>query len=214
MRVSNVVILASNNRHKLEEMRSLLKKYPQLGVTLEPAKKFLSNTSKIGLVEVYNTYIENASAKARVVNQGAHYPVIADDSGLEIEHLGGKPGVRSARFATPEKGISQDCANIDKVLKELSGVPMPNRNASFKCALSLQIEGVILTGLGEVKGKILEAPQGDDGFGYDPIFMPEGHNRSFAEMSDDEKNEISHRANALKDLIAKIEEFGVVFARP
>src|SRR4051812_34700616 len=111
MRLSNKIVLASLNRNKFEEMQALLDGYPQ--VELAQASDFIRNADKLAFVERHDTYFENAIAKARLANAGCHYPCLADDSGLEVEALNGKPGVRSHRYATPKAGMTQDQANVE-----------------------------------------------------------------------------------------------------
>jgi XTP/dITP diphosphohydrolase len=120
---------------------------------------------------------------------------IADDSGLEVEALGGAPGVRSARYSGPH---ADDRSNNEKLLRELEGVPEGQRHARFVCCIAIADGDNIQTFEGYVRGRIGHAPRGRGGFGYDPLFYPEGHDRTFAEMTDKEKNAISHRAMALR----------------
>lgn len=210
MRLSHTMLLASLNRHKFEEFSALLAHYP--GIELEPAQRYLRNPEGLKFSERHETYLENAIAKARLVNQGSHYPALGDDSGLEVDALGGRPGVRSHRYATPTPGVSQDQANIELLLSELKG--KAQRSAQFVCTLALNIEGVLLTGTGSLEGTILEQPRGNQGFGYDPIFLPRNSDRSLAELSASEKNQISHRARALQDLMRKVKEHGIVLVKP
>jgi XTP/dITP diphosphohydrolase len=210
MRLSNQIVLATLNRDKFEEFRTLFSAYPD--VDLFMAEHFLRNPSKLGLVENHNTYVENAVAKARLANQGTHYPSLADDSGLEVDGLEGKPGVRSHRYAVAKAGQSQDQANIDKLLSELG--QGKSRSARFVCTLALVIEGLMIDATGVLEGTITDSPRGTNGFGYDPVFIPKGSSRTFAEMTDAEKNMISHRAKALHELMAKVKNHGIVFAKP
>lgn len=212
MRASNRIVLASQNHDKFLEMQALLKSYPD--IKLIPLEEMVANPGKISHVEKYETYLENAIAKAQHVNNACHYPALADDSGLEVEHLQGKPGVRTHRFAIAKAGQSQDQANIEKLLESLKGVPMANRKARFVCALALVIEGVLVTAQETLEGTIAEAPMGTEGFGYDPLFIPQGSDRTLAEMAEDEKNTLSHRAKALHELMAKVRTKGIVFVRP
>lgn len=210
MRLSNRIVLASLNRHKLEEFQALLRNHPE--VELVPVSGLIRNPEGLSQVEKHATYLENAAAKARLVNQGCHYPALADDSGLEVFALDGKPGVRSHRFAIPRKGESQDDANNSLLLKELSG--KSSRDARFVCVVGLVIEGVMIHAEGTLEGTLLESPRGDHGFGYDPLFVPKGFNKSLAEMEAAEKNQISHRAKALQLLMTKIKDHGITFAKP
>jgi XTP/dITP diphosphohydrolase len=210
MRLSNRILMASTNRNKFEEFRTLFSAYPE--IDLVPAHELLRNPEKLGYVERFSTYSENSAAKARLANDGSHYPALADDSGLEVEGLGWKPGVRSHRYATPRAGISQDQANNDLLLSELGA--NKSRNARFVCTLSLVIEGVMLHATGTLEGTIASSPKGTNGFGYDPLFVPKGSSRTFAEMTDSEKNMISHRAKALHELMAQVKSHGIVFVKP
>ena len=210
MRLSNKILLATLNRDKFEEFRTLFSAYPDIEIAM--AGEYLRNPEKLALVETHDTYLENALAKARLANQGAHYPALADDSGLEVDALGGKPGVRSHRYASFQAGLSQDQANIQKLLTELAG--KPSRIARFVCTVALLIEGIMIHATGILEGSITDTPRGTNGFGYDPVFIPKGSSRTFAEMTDAEKNMISHRAKALHELMAKIKNHGIVFAKP
>ncbi len=212
MRASNKIVLASNNLHKFLEFKALLAEYPE--IQLVPANELLRNADKIGRTETGDTYEQNSAAKARLTNLGTHYPALADDSGLEVAALNGAPGIKTARYAISRAGETQDQANIQKLLKDLQGQTGSSRAAKFVCVLSLVMEGVIIQGRGELNGTLSESPRGKNGFGYDPIFFPEGEKRTLAEMSDDEKNRISHRFRALQDLFQQLRKRGVVLAKP
>lgn len=199
MRTVNQLVLASTNDHKFLEMKALLAKVP--GLELVKPTGLLRNADKIGIVEIHSTYLENAAAKARLVNQGCHYPALADDSGLEVMALEGKPGVRSARDW-----------NVEKVLAGIKG--QTNREARFVCTLALAIEGTLLTSTGILEGTLTDAPRGKNGFGYDPIFVPKGESRTLAEMTETEKNAISHRARAVEALLAECQTHGIQFVKP
>jgi XTP/dITP diphosphohydrolase len=209
MRLVKQVLLATENRGKFDEFKTLFTSYPE--VDLRMANQFLRNTEGLQFVERYDTYLENALAKARFVNQGAHYPSLADDSGLEVEALGGKPGVRSHRYASPKAGLTQDEANTQLMLKEVAG---KSRSAKFTCTLAFLVEGILLHATGTLEGTIADAPRGTHGFGYDPIFIPKGSSKTLAEMTQAEKNAISHRAVALKLLMDQIRQNGIVIAKP
>jgi XTP/dITP diphosphohydrolase len=148
--------------------------------------------------ETGSSYAENALAKARAAYSALGVPALGDDSGLEIEALGGAPGIRSARYAAGSaEGHAGDQANIERVLGELAGVPRERRTARFRCVLAL-VRGPrdIVTAEGVCEGHILDARRGAGGFGYDPIFLPDGETRTFAELPDATKNILSHRARA------------------
>jgi XTP/dITP diphosphohydrolase len=199
MRNASQIVFASTNDHKLIEMKALLSKVE--GLELISPAGLLRNADKIGAVEVHSTYLENAAAKARLVNQGCHFPALADDSGLEVLALEGKPGVRSARDW-----------NLEKVLTATKGAA--NREARFVCALALAMEGTLITATGILEGALLDAPRGKNGFGYDPIFVPKGETRTLAEMTESEKNTLSHRALAVAALLRECNELGIQFTKP
>ncbi|WP_409270844.1 XTP/dITP diphosphatase [Neobacillus sp. SCS-31] len=148
--------------------------------------------------ETGTTFAENATLKAETISKKLGKPVIGDDSGLIVDALDGRPGIFSARYAGEQKN---DDANIDKVLSELKGVPEEKRTARFFCALAMAVPGKeTITVQGTCEGRILEERRGTNGFGYDPVFYVTELGRAMAELSKDEKNAISHRANALKAL--------------
>jgi XTP/dITP diphosphohydrolase len=212
MRTAQTIVLASTNRHKFEEFSMLLGRYP--GIEVRPADAFLRNADKLSLVETSDHYQDNAVAKARACNQGCHYPSLADDSGLEVDFLGGKPGARSHRFAIPKAGETQDAANIKKLLEAMKSAPMEQRGARFVCHLALVMEGKLVHVVGTLEGTIAREPAGEDGFGYDPIFIPRGQSRTLAELGSDIKNQISHRAQAVAHLMEEIKQQEIVLARP
>ncbi|OFX27250.1 MAG: non-canonical purine NTP pyrophosphatase [Bacteroidetes bacterium GWA2_31_9b] len=183
------LLFATNNKHKLNEIQHLLGYKIQL-LCLDDIQ------CKDEIPEDYTTLNENASQKAWYIYNKYGVNCFADDTGLEIEYLNNEPGVFSARYAGPDKN-SED--NIIKVLKLLKGIN--HRKARFRTVISLIIEGKETQFEGIVNGTILTEKHGDDGFGYDPIFLPEGYNQSFAEMSLSEKNKISHRAMASQKLV-------------
>ena len=145
-----------------------------------------------------HSYRENAEAKARAVWRALEIPAIGDDSGLEVDALAGAPGVTSARFAGPD---ADDAANNARLLTELRGLPAERRTARFRCVLALvEGEGPALIVEGTCPGRILEAPRGEQGFGYDPLFLPEGETSTFAELPREAKNRASHRGRAVAAL--------------
>lgn len=213
MKSSHRVILASQNLGKFLEFEQLFKANTSL--TLIPANKLIHNADKIDFIETHSTYLENAVAKARLVNHACHYPTLADDSGIEIDAFNGKPGVFSRRFAQLSgypSAVAQDRANLDLVLQELKG--RSHREARMVCTLALVIEGVLLTSTGVLEGTIAEAPRGDYGFGYDPIFIPKGLQKTFSECSLQEKSLLSHRTQAFKHLMEQVKQTGLQFAKP
>lgn len=189
------LVFATNNAHKLQEIQHMLGPgYEVVGL------RETGITEEIP--EPYPSLNENALAKARYVYQRTGQNCFADDTGLEIKSLGGAPGVFSARYAANEGPFpnqeSSYQANMKKVLRLMKGIP--RREARFRTVIALIMEGREYFFEGEVCGTILETPRGEGGFGYDPIFLPEGKNKSFAEMNLQEKNRISHRGEAFRKL--------------
>jgi len=210
MRLTHRIVLATLNRHKFDEFTAILSAYPEY--ELLPAAPLLRNADKLKHVENHDNYLANALSKARHVNWATHYPSLADDSGLEVEALGGKPGVRSQRFAAPVEGLTQDQANTAYLLSQLKKAS--SRAARFVCTLAFIVEGIELHSTGILEGTLISEPRGSQGFGYDPIFVPKDSNRTLAEMTDQEKNAISHRAQALHRLVEQIKNHGIVLAKP
>lgn len=183
------IVFATNNAHKLSEVKAVLGEGFEL-VTL----KEVGITEDIP--ETGETLDENASIKARYVYERTGLDCFADDTGLEVEALNGAPGVRSARYATDGHDFK---ANNVKLLKELDGVA--NRRARFRTVISLIRGGEEVQVEGIVNGTIATAESGAEGFGYDPLFVPEGFDHTFAEMTADQKNAISHRGRAVVALV-------------
>ncbi len=184
------LVLATHNPHKVEEISDILS---DLSIELLS----LDNFPEIGeLIEDGTTLEENAKKKARAVYGKTGILSLADDTGLEVAVLGGKPGVYSARYsgenATYEK-------NNDKLLGELVHVPIEKRNAKFKCVIAIVGNGIEEVAVGEVRGRIINKARGNKGFGYDPLFVPDGYNLTYAEMDSTLKNKLSHRALALEE---------------
>lgn len=182
------VVLATKNPHKVEEILAILGDIP--GIEWLTFREI----SFSDVEEVGETLEENAVLKATAVARETGLPALAEDTGLEVEALGGAPGVRSARFAGAGKDYR---ANNEKLLRLLEGVR--NRRARFRTVAVLALpDGRMWKTEGVLKGKIAEAPRGEHGFGYDPLFIPEGETRTLAEMLPEEKNVISHRRRALE----------------
>ena len=191
-------IVATANAHKLRELQTL---FDGLGVSIEPRPPDLVLPEETGA-----TFLANARLKARAIAQATGEVALGDDSGLEVDALGGDPGVLSARYAGEP---TDDGANNRKLLEELRGIHGANRRARFRCVLALVApDGRELTADGRFEGFVLEAPKGTGGFGYDPLFQPEGDTRSLAEYADDEKNAVSHRGRAARRLREMIERLG------
>lgn len=183
------LVFASNNKNKIIEIQSILPDTIEI-LSLEDIGCFED------IPETAETIEGNAILKANYVTDKYGYDCFADDSGLEVDALNGAPGVISARYAGEHKNNDD---NIDKLLLELSN--KSNRNAHFKTVIALNIgkQQHLFTGI--AKGEIIEERKGTNGFGYDPVFQPEGYERTFAEFSLEEKSAISHRAKAVKELI-------------
>ncbi len=183
------IIFATNNRHKLEEVEKLL---PDTFEITTPRDCGVCED----IPETADTLEGNALQKARYLYERTSLNCFADDTGLEVEALNGAPGVRSARYASDEHDFE---ANNRLLMKNLEGAE--SRRAQFRTAIALILDGKEYLFEGVVKGEISTQYQGDEGFGYDPIFIPEGESRTFAEMSIDEKGAISHRGRAVRALI-------------
>lgn len=183
------LVIATNNAGKAREYREMLASF---GVTV----KTLANFPRFAIDECGTSFEENALIKARTAVAKLDLPVLADDSGLVVDALNGAPGVHSARYA----GDHDDAANNAKLLRELTGVPATQRTAHFHTTIvALKPDGAKLETSGRVEGQILTQPRGQNGFGYDPLFMPkEFPGRSMAELTPAEKNQISHRGRALR----------------
>lgn len=184
------LIFATNNQHKADEIRAVLKGPVEL-VTLREAG------IDIDIPEPYDTLEENARTKSVTIFKMTGTDCFSEDTGLEVDALGGEPGVKSARYAG--EGRSFD-ANIDKLLSQLSGIT--DRKARFRTVISLLINGKETLFEGVCEGRIIEEKRGNNGFGYDPVFIPDGADRSFAEMDMAGKNQFSHRKKATQKLVA------------
>ena len=191
------LLLGTKNRGKLRELFALLKDLPVELLTVDEVP--FSDVPETG-----KTFLENALLKARAISEETGLPVLAEDSGLEVEALGGAPGVRSARFAGED---ATDEQNIQKLLALLEGVPEEERRARFVCvAVARFPDGTELVAEGELRGRIARAPRGEHGFGYDPVFLPEGFPRTLGELGPSVKDEISHRKRALERLKRRLQE--------
>lgn len=183
----NQIVLATNNQHKVQELTALFAGVPVRFVSLE-------DFPGIRPVDEDQPTLEgNALKKAREIHRATHLPALADDSGLEVHYLNDEPGVFSSRYAGPGASYSDNCR---KLLTSMRGVPPRRRNARFRCVLAFVSSDVEKTAEGILPGVITESPRGANGFGYDPIFLPRGCQRTLAEMSSDLKNSLSHRAQA------------------
>lgn len=193
------IVLASSNRGKLAEFNALL---ADSGFeVVSQASLSIDDAEETGL-----TFVENALLKARHAAQISGLPALADDSGLCVDHLGGAPGLQSARYAGTH---GDNAANNAKLLRELDGLPTSQRGAFFICVLVLLRQVDDPTPLiveGRWHGRILDAPSGTQGFGYDPLFLPDGQPVSSAELDPAQKNQLSHRGQALVSLQARLAE--------
>ena len=182
------LVFATHNAHKLEEVQKLL-----------PAEVHLQSLAALGhttaIEETGATLSANAWIKADAIFSQYHTDCFADDTGLEVKALRGAPGVYSARYAGPQANAQ---ANLQKLLRAMEG--QSNREAQFRTVIALHFNGDRYTFEGVVKGQILEQPTGDGGFGYDPVFQPVGYRQSFAQLTLEEKNKISHRGLAMQKL--------------
>lgn len=194
------LLIATNNAGKVREFQALLAGLP-LEITF-PAQEGLD----LEVEESGETFAENARIKAAAYAQASGLLTLADDSGLEVDALGGAPGVHSARYAGPDAG---DADRYRKLLAALEDVPDGQRVARFRCTVALALpDGTLLTADGVCEGEIGFAPKGQHGFGYDPVFVVAGHaGQTMAELPEDEKNRISHRARAMmamRPLLARV----------
>ena len=189
------LVFASNTAHKLEEIRAIL------GNKFD-VKSLKDIGCNVDIPETGTTFRENALQKARYVKEHFGFDCFADDSGLQVEALGGEPGVYSARYAVKNgrqvTAGNKDDANMDVLLEKLAGEE--NRKACFRTCIALIYEGETHFFDGVVEGHIITEKRGDGGFGYDPLFVPDGYEKTFAEMGNEVKNNISHRAKAVEKL--------------
>lgn len=187
------IIAASRNKHKITEIEAITKKFGMEIISRDEA-----GIPKFEIEEDAETFEGNSYKKARAIMEASGKITIADDSGLEVEYLGGAPGVYSARFAGED---GNDEKNNEKLLSLLEGVAYKERKAQFVSVITLIYpDGETLVARGECKGHIIDAAVGENGFGYDPLFVPDGFQRTFAQLTAEEKNKISHRAKALEKL--------------
>ena len=195
------VVLASKNRHKLEEISQITKKFDmelvlqsELGVDID-------------VEETGTTFEENSFLKANAVMQATGLPALADDSGIAVDALNGEPGIYSARYGFDP--TLDDWGRLQLLLKNTEQVPDGQRQAQFVCVITLVTpDGQTIQARGEVHGELLRSPAGENGFGYDPIFYYPPYGKTLAQATPEEKNRVSHRAVALKVLYQKLKEAG------
>ena len=186
------IVLATRNKKKVEEIRRISVGLPITVLSLDD----FPHCPEVD--EDRDTFEGNASKKALEIARCTGKTALSDDSGLEVDALDGRPGVHSARFA-PDASSGNDPRNYQKLLKDLDNVPDGKRSARFVCCLALaNADGTVKTFLGNVEGTITREPRGERGFGYDPVFVPAGRERTFAEMSASEKDVLSHRGKAIE----------------
>jgi XTP/dITP diphosphohydrolase len=194
--MTTTLIFATNNQHKVDEIRSVIGSSFNI-ITLKEAG------IDIDIPEPHDTLEANASEKSRVIHQLTQQNCFSEDTGLEVEALNGEPGVKSARYAGGDRDFQ---ANIDKLLLNLQG--KDNRKAHFKTIISLVLDNKEYLFEGICEGEIITDQKGLSGFGYDPVFIPTGGNKTFAEMTMEEKNQFSHRRKATDKLTAFLSQYG------
>lgn len=197
--MANILVLATGNQGKVKEFQEILKDFP---FEIRSLRDFgpLPSAEEDG-----ETFDDNAYKKALFTAKLLGLPAIADDSGLEVEALGGRPGVRSARYAGPD---ASDAENVSKLLKEMEGIT--NRRAAFSCVISIAVpSGPALTYEGRCEGEITTESAGDGGFGYDPVFFYPPLGQTFAEIPSKEKNKISHRGKALAEVAVEADKIAI-----
>ena len=195
------VVLASKNRHKWEEIRKITEKFDMelvmesdLGVDID-------------VEETGTTFEENSFLKANAVMRATGLPALADDSGIAVDALNGEPGIYSARYGFDD--TLDDWGRLQLLLKNTENVPDGQRQAQFVCVITMVTpEGKVIQARGEVHGELLRAPAGTGGFGYDPIFYYPPFGKTLAEVTPEEKNQVSHRAGALRAFYDKLKEEG------
>lgn len=191
------LLLATHNKHKITELKDALKNTGFEILSLDD----IPNLPEV--IEDGDTLEHNSLKKARELFEHTGIITLADDTGLEVEHLNGEPGVYSARWAGEGCTYKDNC---EKLLRELHNVAPNERKASFRCVITLFGKDIFKTAEGVLNGYIIDHYRGTEGFGYDPLFVPEGYNVTLAEMSLDEKNKISHRGLAVKKMVGIIRE--------
>lgn len=197
------IVLATRNKKKVPEMRTIL---ADAGIEAE-VLSLDAFPDAPEVPETEPTFLGNALLKARAVAEHTGLPAVADDSGLKVDELRGMPGVLSARWAGRFGARDQDRANLELVLDQLADTPSERRGAHFVCAAALVMpDGTEAVVEGVLRGRLIREPRGSNGFGYDPVFVPEGESRTTAELSPEEKNAISHRGIAFRKLAQELVE--------
>ena len=195
----NIIVAASRNAHKIAEIEAITKKFGMKLISRDDA-----GIPKFDIEEDGKTFEENSFKKANEIMKVCGKITLADDSGLMVDYLGGAPGIYSARFAGEN---ADDAKNNAKLLALLDGVDTKERKAKFVSVITMVYpDGEVITARGECPGRILREPAGENGFGYDPLFVPDGYDKTFAQLSSEEKNSISHRAASLRELERLLKE--------
>ena len=201
------LVLATRNDHKVDEVQRILAQadsLTHLNIELLPATQF-ANAPEV--VEDGATFAANAALKAVALARVTGLPAIADDSGLCVDALNGMPGIFSARWSGPQGDSGRDVANLELVLAQTADVPDSRRAASFHCAVALALpDGQVRLVEGRIDGRLVRQPRGEHGFGYDPIFQPDGLEQTTAELDPASKDAISHRGRALRALVPVLQE--------
>jgi XTP/dITP diphosphohydrolase len=192
--------VASRNVHKLREIARICVDWPVVWVTVENDAREFPDVEETG-----DTYRENALLKARAVSAALGLAAIADDSGIEVDALGGAPGPRSARYAGED---ATDEQNLRQLVRALAGIPASGRTARYRCVAAIAWpDGREVLAEATSEGTLIAKPRGESGFGYDPIFVPAGWDRTMAELADEEKDRISHRGRAFRELADVLRSF-------
>ena len=195
------VVLASKNKHQLVEISKITEKFG-IDLVLQSERGMESDVEENG-----TTFEENSFIKAEAVMKASGLPALADDSGIAVDALNGEPGIYSARYGFDES--LDDLGRLELLLKNTENVPDGQRQAKFVCVITLVTpEGQVVQARGEIHGELTREPRGENGFGYDPIFFYPPLGKTTAELSPEEKNQVSHRANALKLFYEKMKEAG------
>jgi XTP/dITP diphosphohydrolase len=205
MAVASRLAVASRNPHKLREIARICAGWPVEWVTVDSDPRPWPDVEETGA-----TYLENALLKARAVAAALGLPAVADDSGIEVDALGGGPGPRSARYAG--EGATDE-RNLEQLLRAIKGVPAGGRTARYRCVAALALpDGTELHAEATCEGSLVGSSRGTAGFGYDPIFVPAGWEQTMAELTDEQKDRISHRGRAFRTLGAMLDDRGFALA--
>lgn len=201
---SETLIVATRNQKKTGEIREMLQGISKVADVVDVVELEAKGIDLPEIEETGTTFSQNAALKALGISRELSGLVLADDSGLEVDGLNGEPGVWSSSYGGEEGNHLKNNARLER---ELASVPVENRTGRFRCVMVLAREGEVLgTFAGSVKGRLIETPRGGEGFGYDPYFIPEGYEETFAELGAEIKNGMSHRGNALRQVVAFLKD--------